>query len=347
MKSRLFTLLLLLVVIGSSFVALDQAVIVILPIVLGLAIYIRFSPAWPLPVRCAIWGVCLLIVLAMLMPAFPNASWEYIRRASCVNNLKQIGLALHNYQDWNRHLPPACTYDNAGRPMRSWRVAILPAIECAQLYERYDRNEPWDGPHNRQLLAERPSVYACPSDSSAQREGSTATNYVAVVGGESVWQRGKTINLKAPNLSGKQTTTILLIEMADSDIAWMEPRDLSWDELDKLSQGPLGTVHTMHTYGQSYYYHDTPYGYFNVLLLDGSARTLPVSALSAAKLKRLLAVGGCTEENINAPDDLGEPQINWPHCIALPVWGVSVVLLLVGAVVGRRGARKRAVERES
>jgi len=50
------------------------------------------------------------------------------------------------------------------RQSLSWRVAILPYIEQAALYREFHLDEPWDGEHNKKLIARFPNVYGCPSD---------------------------------------------------------------------------------------------------------------------------------------------------------------------------------------
>ena len=98
-------------------------------------------------------------------PQIPlEAAREAARRSQCANNLKQIALAMHNYHDVFKSFPPAVITDKNGRPMHSWRVAILPFIEQAALYKNYKFDEPWDGPNNRNLDNIAIPVFRCPSD---------------------------------------------------------------------------------------------------------------------------------------------------------------------------------------
>ncbi len=108
------------------------------------------------------WVGCLFTV-AFLMSAYRSAG-EAARRAWCINNLKQIGFALHNYHETWKQFPPAAITDKNGKPLLSWRVAILPFTDHSQLHEKFHLDEPWDSPHNFALLKEMPSYYACPSD---------------------------------------------------------------------------------------------------------------------------------------------------------------------------------------
>ena len=58
------------------------------------------------------------------------------------NNMKQLGLAMHSYHDAYRNLPPAAICDKDGKPLLSWRVAILPFVEGQALYREFKLDEP-------------------------------------------------------------------------------------------------------------------------------------------------------------------------------------------------------------
>src|SRR5262249_50192721 len=75
------------------------------------------------------------VLVALLLPAVQSAR-EAVRRAQCVNNLKQIALAMHNYESANGHFPRAVV-DKDGKRLLSWRVAILPYLEQQGLYNRF------------------------------------------------------------------------------------------------------------------------------------------------------------------------------------------------------------------
>src|SRR2546428_70002 len=69
---------------------------------------------------------------------------------------------MHGYADKDGRLPPAVVYGKDGKPWHSWRVLILPFVEQEELYRQYRLNEPWDSPHNLQLLPKMPYLYAPP-----------------------------------------------------------------------------------------------------------------------------------------------------------------------------------------
>jgi hypothetical protein len=98
--------------------------------------------------------------LAKALQGDDGAKRARLRRLSA-NNLKQIMLALHSFQDVYKRLPPAALCDpQTGKPVLSWRVALLPYLEQAPLYQQFKLNEPWDGPNNRKLLEMIPPIYA-------------------------------------------------------------------------------------------------------------------------------------------------------------------------------------------
>jgi Protein of unknown function (DUF1559) len=94
-------------------------------------------------------------------------------------------LAVAGYVDQHKRYPPAYLADKHGRPMHSWRLLILPYIEQNDLYKKYNFDEPWDGPANRKLASLMPRIYALHGE---ERAENTTTNYLAVVGPETIWQ---------------------------------------------------------------------------------------------------------------------------------------------------------------
>lgn len=140
----------------------------------------------------------IAVLIALLLPAVQQAR-EAARRAQCKNNLKQIGLAIHNYHGTNTMLPLGQIPRPNGNPEArawAWSVRILPFLEQANLYEQLNinaepiaaaavsrdyRNNPAGSP---EILATRPiPAFVCPSDTGdAQNPGFmflAKSNYVA------------------------------------------------------------------------------------------------------------------------------------------------------------------------
>ncbi len=97
------------------------------------------------------------ILIALLLPAV-QAARSAARRASCTNNLKQIGMALHNYHDTYRVFPAGSLPS-----LVSGFTAILPYIEQGNTYDLYDFGLHYSNPHNKQVVNQVVATYLCPS----------------------------------------------------------------------------------------------------------------------------------------------------------------------------------------
>lgn len=117
------------------------------------------------------------ILIALLLPAV-QAAREAARRSQCTNNLKQIGIAMHNYHDTHKTFPPGFVDGRLGaiptntRPFWGWGVVIMPFLELGSLHEglnasRHPSGElsiPAGDVARMELLASRLSAFICPSD---------------------------------------------------------------------------------------------------------------------------------------------------------------------------------------
>lgn len=331
----MYTLLLIAVVAASSWCTFGTVGGIFLSaIVLAFAGYIRFSAAWPPLVRWTLLGLLLLFLVALLLPAVSSAR-NAARRMQCSNNLKQIALALRLYDIRFGRLPPPCAYDKTGHPMHSWRVLILPFLDHEALYKRYNFSEPWDGPNNKKLLAERPAEYRCPADPTTWEQGSTTTSYVGVVGSKALWQRDRSTSLNTSTQRERIENSVVLTETADSGIPWMQPKDLCLDDIRRTGPDPAIDVQSPHMRDNGYFYYETPAG-FNVAIADGSVRFVFTGRPTVEKLDRLFTAGGFKEENITSSSDDEELRINWLLSIGLPVWAVSTIVLFYRMVRRRR-----------
>jgi prepilin-type N-terminal cleavage/methylation domain-containing protein/prepilin-type processing-associated H-X9-DG protein len=108
----------------------------------------------------------IAILIGLLLPAVQKVR-EAAARAQCQNNLKQIGLALHNFHDVNQAFPPSgYTTAGPGNPAGKyvgWRALTLPYIEQENLKKLYDFNSDWWSGTNPTAAAVPVKVYQCPS----------------------------------------------------------------------------------------------------------------------------------------------------------------------------------------
>jgi prepilin-type processing-associated H-X9-DG protein len=175
---------------------------------------------------------CTGILIALLLPAVQSAR-EAARRSQCQNNLRQIAMALIQYDMTRRGFPPAGAGERKGQPAQSWRVAILPYLEQEHLYRQYDTTQPWNSPKNKALAAMMPSVFRCPSDPKGSPT-SQETSYVMIVGKGTLGglsEEGKRVGTDYVSSRAGTGTTLLVVEIPGSGIPWMEPRDLTIDEV--------------------------------------------------------------------------------------------------------------------
>jgi hypothetical protein len=170
-------------------------------------------------------GIAVLLGLAILLWRAVYLAREAALEAQSKCPLNQLQLALHNYHYQYGCFPPAYLTDGEGTPMHSWRVLILPYIEAEELYRAYDFDEPWNGPNNILLADRMPQIYHCPTE----LESNSMTNYVVLVGKDTAFPFDKPTSYR--DFRDGLGNTILLAEIAHSDIMWLEPRDLVVDEM--------------------------------------------------------------------------------------------------------------------
>jgi prepilin-type N-terminal cleavage/methylation domain-containing protein len=120
------------------------------------------------------------VLVALLLPAV-QAARESARRTQCANNLKQIGLAIHNFEDTFKMLPPTHINTSSVTKGMSWMVVILPYLEQQNLYELFDPAATYDTAPNPAAMAMPAAslkVYQCPS----RRSGVQMSDSVPQVG---------------------------------------------------------------------------------------------------------------------------------------------------------------------
>jgi len=107
----------------------------------------------------------IAILIALLLPAVQQAR-EAARRTSCKNNLKQIGLALHNYHDSYKCFPPSLCLTFNGSAWGEWgaQARLLPYMDQSTLQNLIDFSLPYSSPQNLPAISFRVPVYLCPSE---------------------------------------------------------------------------------------------------------------------------------------------------------------------------------------
>jgi hypothetical protein len=160
------------------------------------------------------------------------------------NKIRQMTFAIHGYQDTFKKLPGHAIYSKDGRPLLSWRVAILPFIEGGGIYDKLHLDEPWDSPHNMQFLTAMPATYADARDPESAKKG--FTHYQVFVGEPGVSPRpifvraaNDAMSLPRITASDGTSSTILIIEAADP-VPWTKPEDIAYSPNTPLPRFGLG-----------------------------------------------------------------------------------------------------------
>lgn len=174
-------------------------------------------------------------------------------RSRSANNLKQIALAMHNYASTYGVFPAAAIVDKKGKPLLSWRVAILPYIEQNNLYKQFKLDEPWDSDHNKKLAETRVAVYTLPYGTPKGSE----THYRVFVGGGAAFDMVQ--GTKIAQFTDGTSNTMLVFESAEGT---------PWTKPDEVEFNPKQDV-------MKYFRFET--GVCNVAMADGSVRALAKS----------------------------------------------------------------------
>ena len=209
------------------------------------------------------------ILVALLLPAVRTARPAALR-VQCINNLKQIALALHNYESAYKALPPAHTVDSEGKPLHSWRTLILPYLERQRLYASIDLSKPWNDPANAEAHKTEISEFRCPGADCPANQ----TAYMAIVAPNGCFRPNEPRQLS--EITDDHGETLMVIEVgSEHAVHWMAPIDA--DETLVMASGP--STKRNHAGGT------------NAAFVDGSVRFLQ-SGTPAAELRALISITG-------------------------------------------------------
>lgn len=145
---------------------------------------------------------------------------------------RTILLATHNFESAFMKFPPKNIMDDEGKPLLSWRVAILPFMgdEGLELYNKFKLNEPWDSKHNKKLVMEIPEVFT--------------TDIDLAQAGKTVWTIPQGENFigscmkMGDIIDGTSNTILLLSTTPENSMVWTQPVDFE-PNLDDLKDGIL------------------------------------------------------------------------------------------------------------
>jgi hypothetical protein len=177
-------------------------------------------------------GICCLLCAVWAMVVVPLRNRQLDQ--ACRNQMRLLLLALQNHQDQRGDLPPPFVVDAKGKPVHSWRLFMAPycGSGCAVAYP--DITKPWNDPANLigQWYWNRRHFWL---PDSGRGESDPRTSIVAITGRDTAFPTTPTSPasrlyrgpMTMAQISDGLANTVLLVEVANSDIHWMEPRDLN------------------------------------------------------------------------------------------------------------------------
>jgi hypothetical protein len=206
------------------------------------------------------------IAAGLLLPAVQKVR-EAANRTHSMNNLKMLGLALHNYEASMGRFPPAVVTDKDGKPLYSWRVLILPYIEQDAVFRAWKLDEAWDGPNNRRLSEMVIKTFCEPTEPPSNR-----TRYRVFHGNGALFESsmvGAKKGTRIAEILDGTSNTLMVVQTRDS-VPWAAPDEIAYDPKKPIPELGLPGA-----------------GYFLAAFADGSVRTLK-TALKPQTLHQLV-----------------------------------------------------------
>jgi hypothetical protein len=237
----------------------------------------------------AVTGMVLsALSLLVICPAliYQGYLWRVDGKAKgmSANNLRILSIAMHRYHNANGTFPPAQSprdWLNPKPPKVSWRVWILRDMGRDDLFNMYQFNEPWDGPHNLGLLQMMPEVYELPGDTAAPPGHTYYQVFVSSPSASPHALFSPTQGVRIVDIKDGAENTLMIVEAA-TPVPWTKPDDITFDP-----NGPLPPI------GKHFN------GGCNAIFADGTVHFLPGN-LPPATLRALITRDG--GETVNPQD---------------------------------------------
>jgi WD40 repeat protein len=200
-------------------------------------------------------------------------------RERTIRNLRMVVKAIQQYATDKHVLPPAAVTSVDGKPLLSWRVALLPYLGETKLFSEFHLNESWDSPHNRSLLDKMP---ACFKTRQSDGLGPSMTYVQAFVGPEAVFDGQD--GLPVEKITDGTVSTVIAAEAAEG-VPWTKPADLAFSANENVpSPAALRS------------------GRVSLLFADGVVLTVDRDRLKSQDLRALITrAGGETIDRSSLP----------------------------------------------
>jgi Tfp pilus assembly protein PilE len=249
-------------------------------------------------IECLVILAIIVIIIGLLIPANRKVR-EAGSVTHCQNNLKQLNLALYNYESFHGHFPKGCFSTDSTLPIErrlSWYVAILPFIEKNQLSKQFDSKDKFTGlteKENQEILA-----FKCPF---LGKEKTNLTSYLAVAGvGYDAAERpaaspgngimGYDRITKLIDVKDGLSNTICLVE-TNKPRGWPQAGESTLRGFDSnrtidMAKGdPIGGLH----FTDNWFFKNT-YMQTNIAMCDGSVRRLSEGKIDKKLFSKLITI---------------------------------------------------------
>jgi len=218
----------------------------------------RFRPSLPFVLILILLVGCGLTAAVMHFIVYPRQAI----RIKALQNVRRAGVAAMNFtSSMEGQLPSQASRTDAGEPLLSWRVALLPLLDNAALYREADQTQPWNSEANQILRENCPPVLQVPG---SPAEGTLQTSYFAIVGEDTPFPEHRVVTLDEISQADGQGNTLMYVEATGMNIEWAEPNDIPFAALDASPRELRGKGPSTHrsSYGPA------------VIFCDGHARFL-------------------------------------------------------------------------
>lgn len=170
-------------------------------------------------------SICLMLLILLTVLALPVSMEVYPAtvHTQTRHKLWTIMVAMHNFAIDFQKFPKASINSVDGKPLLSWRVAILPYLGQEELFRKFKLNEPWDSPHNIQLLSLMPEDYRVSKYTADLEKGHTL--FVAVVGPDTFISTSEAFPYS--KFDKEQASYTAVLTLGRKSVPWTAPFDLS------------------------------------------------------------------------------------------------------------------------
>jgi prepilin-type N-terminal cleavage/methylation domain-containing protein/prepilin-type processing-associated H-X9-DG protein len=255
----------------------------------------------------------IAILIGLLLPAVQKTR-EAAARLSCENNLKQLGLAVHNFYDANQYLPTSLRPPTNGTsaPRQGLFIFLLPYIEQGNLYNQYNLNDGWQNPVNIPVTSVQLKLMQCPSSPSSGRQDADPAVWVST--DPTTWKPiVATGDYAALNGVDARLVTAGLVDIAGNGFFPKNTKPKLGDVTDGLSN----TIAITESAGRPQIYRlGQPVGTPPSPFTDGGAWSRPASDIT---------LNGLTTDGVSSPGPCplncanGEATVTYPD----PYFGVQ------------------------